>query len=94
MWYFFTISGCFALVINDPIPNLSQYKWLDISATATGDKDPATGYIYEPRRFIDRICDFPENDDSKGTQIMVITQVWGDYGFNIECKNSINGYIF
>ena len=78
-------SAHYAFVINDVIPANSQYKWLDMSGAGLwGDIDPVTGFLYEPRPFVDRVCDFEA--PATGEQVVVVIDSWGSYDRHVYCK--------
>lgn len=68
----------YALVVNNPIPPGTQYKWLDISGRGIpGDIDPRTRYSYEPMPYVDRPVTFRTPVPNK--EIAIVMDRWGDY---------------
>ena len=86
MLYCISFSAHYAFVINDAIPTNSEYKWLDMrgAGLGRGDVDSATGFAYEPRPFIDRVCDF--DAPVSGQQVAVVIDSWGRYDRHVYCK--------
>lgn len=75
----------YALVVNNHIPEDSEYKWLDMSDVGIpGDIDPHTKYSYEPKPYIDRPITF--RTPKPGKELAIVMNRWGDYSSKISCK--------
>ena len=52
--------------------------------TLIGDVDVSTEFVYEPRPFVDRRCDF--RPPVFGEEAVVIAEQWGDYDRRTYCE--------
>lgn len=84
--YFFILTGTYAFIKNNAIPQYTTYKWSDSpgSKLPDGCLDQHTNRYFEPQPFIDRCLDVRE--PQPGKEAAVITERWGDYDSQVTCK--------